>query len=55
MACAQHLLTETEVAEFHPKGFFSIAGKRMHLFNECQEVLQTASSWKKVQAVVTNS
>lgn len=43
MAWAQHVLTETEAAEFHTEGLFNIGEKRMHLFCECREVLQTAS------------
>lgn len=49
------MLGETKVAAFHPEGLFNIGEKRMPLFLECQEVLQTASPWKEVLAVVTNS
>lgn len=54
MACAQHLLMETEVAEFHPEGLCNVRGKGMHLSHECWEVLQTGSPWKEVQAVINS-
>lgn len=52
MACARHLLTETEVAEFHPKGFFNIVGKRMHLFHECQECYKQQALGRKCKLLL---